>query len=375
MRNAACLLVAMLISFVANAEGFRERFTDPEDGSFDISSYLLDHKGALPIPIVITEPAVGYGGGIALSWFSESIRDAAAKAGPSGRITPPNIYAAAYFATENGTKGGGIGGRMSFDDDRWRYRGVVGDVSLNLDFYGIGGGLGKIGYNLDGTATFQEMTRRLGDSDHYLGLRWLYMDLKASFSQPDAETQLTLPQLARKSSEIGVTYVYDSRDNIFFTRSGLEVGVDAMFSEPGIGSDTRFQAYRGHAFWYLPAGEKLVVALRADARAARGDAPFYQLPFIDMRGIPSGRYQDENTAVAEIEARYYVTPRWIALGFAGVGRPWGAKASFSNANDVSSQGVGFRYVIARRLGLAMGIDIARGPEKTAFYVQMGNAWR
>jgi hypothetical protein len=36
---------------------------------------------------------------------------------------------------------------------------------------------------------------------------------------------------------------------------------------------------------------------------------------------------------------------------------------------------GFRYLIARRLGIYMGIDIARGPEETAFYIQAGSAWR
>jgi hemolysin activation/secretion protein len=117
------------------------------------------------------------------------------------------------------------------------------------------------------------------------------------------------------------------------------------------------------------------VALRADGRTARGDVPFYQLPFIDMRGVPAARYQDENVGVLEAEARYYVTPRWIALAFVGAGRNWGRTTSFEDKGTVVSKGVGFRYVLARRLGLAMGIDIAKGPEDTAFYIQMGNAWR
>jgi hypothetical protein len=32
-------------------------------------------------------------------------------------------------------------------------------------------------------------------------------------------------------------------------------------------------------------------------------------------------------------------------------------------------------VIAQRLGLSAGIDIAKGPDESAFYIQMGNAWR
>jgi hypothetical protein len=32
-------------------------------------------------------------------------------------------------------------------------------------------------------------------------------------------------------------------------------------------------------------------------------------------------------------------------------------------------------VVARRLGLYAGLDIAKGPEDTAIYIQAGSAWR
>ena len=37
------------------------KYRDLEDGQFDISSYLATPKRFLPVPIVVTEPAVGYG--------------------------------------------------------------------------------------------------------------------------------------------------------------------------------------------------------------------------------------------------------------------------------------------------------------------------
>ena len=45
------------------------------------------------------------------------------------------------------------------------------------------------------------------------------------------------------------------------------------------------------------------------------------------------------------------------------------------AESVAAGGVGFRYLIARKLGLYSGIDVARGPETTALYLQVGSAWR
>ena len=41
------------------------KFRDPEDGQIDLGRFLATPKKFLPIPLVITEPAVGYGGGLA----------------------------------------------------------------------------------------------------------------------------------------------------------------------------------------------------------------------------------------------------------------------------------------------------------------------
>ena len=370
-------MAAIAASLAGPAAGadWRDRFTDPEDGAFDASEYLLDHRGVLPVPILITEPAVGYGGGIAAAWFSESIREAAGRVKPGGRLTPPNILGLALAGTENGTRFGGLGGRFSLDDDRWRYRGGAAAMKVNLDFYGIGGGDLALAYTLKGWATFHEAMRRLGTSDHFLGGRFLYMDLESNLRADFSGTGLTPREFAQKAVEFGIRYQFDSRDNIFFTRNGVEAALDVMVSREAFGSDNDFETYRTHVFAYHPFGARFVGALRLDARAAKGDVPFYQLPFIDMRGVPAARYQDENTALAEIEGRYYVTPRWIAVAFLGAGRVWGRRNSFDDVGSVVAKGAGLRYLIARRLGLAAGIDVARGPEKTAWYIQFGNAWR
>ena len=36
---------------------------------------------------------------------------------------------------------------------------------------------------------------------------------------------------------------------------------------------------------------------------------------------------------------------------------------------------GFRYLVAKRYGFEMGLDVAWGPEDTVFYIQGGTAWR
>jgi hypothetical protein len=382
--GAALLLPALITASAVRADEVEKTpaghglFHDPEDGNFDLSEWLLDRKGFLPIPIIITEPAVGNGLGIAPLFFRQSMRESAQNA-QGGHVTPPDIFGLAVAATENGSKAAGLGGMFSFDDDRWRYRGVVGMTDLNLDFYGVGGALGdrnsRISYNLKGLMSSQQVLRRLGDSNHFLALRWLYMDVESHFDPAQPRPRLPDLSLSRRSSGLGLSWEYDSRDNTFTPSRGLAAAVDTMFYMPSVGSDNTFQSYRAHAFVYQPLAKTVVLGGRLDGRAARGDVPFYQLPFVDMRGVPAARYQDKNVAVAETELRWNVTSRWAAIGFIGAGRAWGDQKSFGDAGSVVSKGVGARYLLARRLGLFVGADYAWGPEDRVFYLQIGSAWR
>ncbi|HUD73305.1 MAG TPA: BamA/TamA family outer membrane protein [Dongiaceae bacterium] len=349
-----------------------------EPAGFDMSEWLLDRKGFLPVPIVITEPAVGYGGGLAFLFFRDSLRAAAERKAAGRHATPPDIYGVAVAATENGTKFGGGGALLTFKDDRWRYRGAVGNADANLTFYGAGGDLGtgddSIEFNLDGWVSSQEGLLRLGGTNHFVSARWVYLDLDSRFDDDQAEPVLTDEQRAVRDSGLGVSWEYDSRDTIFTPSRGRLASVESLFYEPAFGSENAFRTARAHLFAYVPAGKAIVVGLRADARAARGDVPFYQLPYIDLRGIPALRYQDDNVTVVEAELRWNVTPRWAAVAFAGAGRAWG-RASWDAAGTPDTQGIGFRYLIASRLGMYTGIDYAVGPEEHAWYLQVGSGWR
>ncbi|HKE97097.1 MAG TPA: hypothetical protein VKB34_22500 [Povalibacter sp.] len=151
--------------------------------------------------------------------------------------------------------------------------------------------------------------------------------------------------------------------------------LEGNFYGEGIGSDTNFQSYRGHAYGYLLlAQKKLVLGGRIDARWVNGDVPFYRLPYIDLRGIGSARYQDTRAATIETELRWNITPRWALIGFVGDGQTWGRNNSFDDADAHVAEGAGFRYLVARLLGLYVGLDYAHGPEDDTIYVQVGSAW-
>ena len=62
------------------------------------------------------------------------------------------------------------------------------------------------------------------------------------------------------------------------------------------------------------------------------------------------------------------------LGFAGLGRAADDLDELDDAEAAYNYGAGFRYLLSRRLGLAGGVDLARGPEDTVLYLTFGNAW-
>jgi len=125
-------------------------FTDPQDGAFDVSTWLLERKGFLPVPLIISEPAIGYGGGLAALFFRGTLGEGMS----SRRLSPPDIYGVMLAGTDNGTRFGGAFGMKTFAQENWRWKGAVGRPDINIDFYGAGGDLGtgdaSIAYNLEG---------------------------------------------------------------------------------------------------------------------------------------------------------------------------------------------------------------------------------
>lgn len=86
------------------------------------------------------------------------------------------------------------------------------------------------------------------------------------------------------------------------------------------------------------------------------------------------RYQGQEMAQLEGELRWQFWKRFSLVGFVGGGTVWNAFERFENTKSVLTGGTGFRYELARRYGLHMGVDVAFGPDDPAVYIQVGSAW-
>src|SRR5262245_18666508 len=131
LRIGILAFVCVAPALATAGDDHKSKFRDPEDGAFDLSSFLATPKRFMPIPLVVTEPAIGYGGGLAGMFIRPR-----KQAGEEG-FARPNISAAGGIYTENGTWMAFAGDSSHWLDDRLQTLAAVGGGRLNLDFYGL----------------------------------------------------------------------------------------------------------------------------------------------------------------------------------------------------------------------------------------------
>ncbi|OUR82728.1 hypothetical protein A9Q75_05420 [Colwellia psychrerythraea] len=393
-------IVAPILIFLCSSSAFAasEIFTDKLDGNFDASRYLSENAyGFLPVPIIITDPAVDGGLGMMGLFFHESEEEQASrlkamqdenndKAAHS--LLPPSVSVAFGVYTGNDSYLAGGGHLGFFNKGRIRYMGAGGYGDVNLDFHGFGDITFEkpIEIKTQATMIMQKLKFKLADSNFYLGPTQRYIDAQISPANINdlvgnlpPEWQEALTNLLTRNittSGAGITLEYDSRDNFFSPTNGLKYELNYLWFDESIGSDVDYHLTELTALHYFKLSKHWRTAFRVEANYANSDTflPPYATPSISMRGIPAARYQGQSVAMSELELIYKINFRWEVNAFAGIGKATNEFSEFSGSPSRVSKGAGFRYLIARRYGFKMGVDIAKGPEDTVFYIQAGSAW-
>ena len=88
--------------------------------------------------------------------------------------------------------------------------------------------------------------------------------------------------------------------------------------------------------------------------------------------------EGDGTSIDQLERLYQGSERWLDL-IELYRRKLGLveddkRKFFSKSGHYATFGGGIRYRLARKLGMDVGIDVARGPEETIVYLQFGHAW-
>jgi hypothetical protein len=283
------------------------------------------------------------------------------------------------LGTDNGTRGTFAAHLGNWFDGRLRTLLALADADANLEFFGPGSGqlIGQKGieYNIDAQVGAVGGSFRLGSSAMWAGLSYMAAstDLQPNIGRPappgfpDAELSLDLASLTP-------SLTFDTRDNFFTPSSGSYLDLSASLYREAVGSDRDFEKLTVTGIHYLPLSADLFLGVRGSLAASSDGTPFYLRPSVSLRGVQALRYQGDEVADIEAELRWQLHPRFSLIGFGGKGVTRIDFRGRESTEQVYAGGAGFRYLLARKHGLHMGLDVAVGPDDPIFYVVFGNAW-
>jgi hypothetical protein len=384
-----CLLLMLLLAVpslaISNeaagqdgpAEPDAEESTDEEDNKEEEARFRL-----LPIPIFITEPAVGEGLGVALALFhpvksgkSDETRVATLESMAeysSPRTAPPVVTGVAAAYTNSKSWFIGVGHTNNWRNDTIRYTGLLAAAKINSNVYVVGL---PVDFSMRASMVYQDLKFRVAGSDFMLGAAVSYLDAENKFGNGllDVEDD---DRFASDFKNIGlaVKAAYETRDNTMNPRSGQLADLSIWRYDDAIGGDYDYWSakFKGLSFHSLSA--QWTLGLRLEVAAVDGRVPFFAIPFVKLRGVPALRYQNKKAGAFEMEARYLIRPKWEVSVFGGLGFTSDDYPVFENPDSIYNFGVGGRYNIFEAHNVWVGLDIARGPEDWNYYIQVGHPW-
>lgn len=371
VRRISVFILAVAIAAPASA-GLLDKLKDPETGQIDITDWLLKGGGFLPVPIIVTEPAVGFGLGLAPTFFHDFNHPGTKQKELSVEEFleyPPSATAGFALYTTNGSWVAGAAHMGNYLQDRIRYTGALAYADVNLKFYVLDN---PLNFEMKGLFTIQDVRFKLGKTKWFLGADYGYFNSNVNFKLDEA------PESPGDSSSsnagLGAIAYFDNRNTTFTPDTGREFLTKISRYDTALGGDYKYWQFDLDLKSFHQVAPAWVVGWRVKGSATDGETPFWALPFVFMRGVPAMRYQGDSVAQIETEARWDFKGPWSMVGFLGYGQAWSDVPILDSDDLILAGGAGIRVNIAPKLRFRTGIDIARGPEQWTIYLQFGHAW-
>ncbi|WP_343696275.1 hypothetical protein [Flavobacterium sp.] len=350
---------------------------DSLDGAFDLSDYIIYAHGFIVVPTIITEPALGNIGGALVPVFLKK-RPPVIDENGKKRFINPDITGGLGMYTGNKSWMVGAFRSATLVKPRILYRVMAGYGDMNLSFYennlpNVPDQEFKL--NFKSTVFYTQWLKQFRNAKWSAGPQYFFINSKINLPDINLPPPFVKPgDIKSTVSQFGGAIQFDGRDNIFTPDKGIRLQSDFFWSDDAIGSD--YDAWRVNlsAIGFYPLTEKLIGGLRVEGEQAFGSPPFYLRPGINLRGIPAARYQGKTSIVTEAELRWDLYRRWSLMGYGGLASAFNDWDQAFAKPVVYSYGTGFRYLIARKFKLRMGIDVARGNEDWAYYIVFGSNW-
>jgi hypothetical protein len=333
-------------------------------------------RGQLVIaPIPATSPAVGAGLILVVGYVF--------KLNEEDNLSPPSVIGLAGAFTNNGSRGGGLGGRLYFGENKYQTTFVFAKGRVNYDFFGIGRLPNRppvsVEIHQSGTVFFGEFLRNIG-KNIFIGPRYQHRKLQARLGGEQTTGGFEIPDIDIQSTTvaIGIHVQRDLRDSTFYPRKGSIFNWTGDFFDQAWGSKRQYQTYKLQFNKYHAMSAKQVLAYRGMICSANQSVPFYDLCFFgtnnDLRGYTGGEFQNRRMFATQAEFRQELKGRFGVVAFGGVGgiaRRWN---EFRSDELLPAAGAGLRFKLDKKNHINYRIDWAVGRAGHTLTIGVGEAF-
>lgn len=356
-------LVPVMVIFVSSAIGQVE--TTPETKTNNLKFT------ALPILYYLPETGLGYGGlGVATFRFEKEkkeTRPASLQLALSLTTKRQFLLFAPY--------------ELYWNDDKWRLVGELGFYKYIYNFYGIGIDShegDKETYNVTFPRVRMALLRELLPNfsfglsyewDDYHNLEKAEQGMLASTPVPGIEGGTV--------SNLGITAIYDTRDNIFHPTRGLFVQTGVHTSAGFLGSSFNYDKIEIDARYYKRIKGRHILAFDLFTAGSGSGTPFmayYYLGSKRTRGFNDRRFLGRAELTTVIEYRFPVAGRFGATVFSSTGTVASRFSRLFSSSFKTSYGAGLRYILNKKEGVRLRVDYGMSSEGGNLYFTINEAF-
>lgn len=333
-------------------------------------------RGQLIIaPIPIISPTIGRGLVLAVGYVF--------KLNQEDKKSPPSTIGLAGAFTSSGTRGGAIGGRLYFSENKYQTTFVIAKGRVDVDFFGIGRIPGKEAIKVPirggGTVFFGEFLRNVW-KDIFVGPRYQHRKIYTRLDGPQTPGGFEIPPIDLQSTTVALGFHIqrDKRDSTFYPTKGSLFDATGDFFDESLGSKRQYQNYKVEYNGYRGVGEKQVLAYRAMICSANQNVPFYDLCLFgtnsDLRGYTGGEFQNRRMFATQAEYRRELKGRLGLVAFGGIGGIAGRWNAFRSDELLPAAGAGLRFKLDKKNHINYRIDFAVGREGHTLSIGVGEAF-
>lgn len=323
----------------------------------------------VPVPIPIANPTIGVGlAGSLLYLHPQKSQDSDAPTTTTGVL-------GMYTNTQSWAVGAIHDGY--YWDDRIRFRCPVVHGKFNLDFYGIGDDSAlknhPVKYSAVADAFIPRLLFELPWDDWFLGGEYKLLSINAKLDTAKIFPNTEGLGTETKTSGLGLVSVYDSRNSNFWPSDGNWLELTATEHGEYLGGDYDYLKIISKWAQYFPIRDTVTFVYRLDGQFIHGNAPFWDLSRVRLRGYAGGELLDNVAVTAQAELRWNFYKRWTSLAFGGAGRIADKIGDLGSASTKPAGGIGLRYMLAEEQKLSIGLDVAYAKGgNVSVYFQVGD---